>query len=409
MSSAPVSSPAPTAPASSGTSPYQGGPDIIAIPGPSPVPARVLNAAHRASPDIYGAPLAQVNLQVMAQLKRLAGTRAHLAPYIGNGHAGWEAASANMFDRGDQALVLTSGHFGRSWAEMTEALGVAVERLDFGNLPPDPARLAERLARDPEGRIRAVMVCQTDTASATLADIPATRAAMGDHPALLVVDAIASLGCAPMRMDDWGVDVLIAASQKGLMCPPGTVFVWFSDKAAARGATGLTSPWWDWHGRANSDALWRFWGGTPPVQQVFALSEALSMILDEEGLEAVWYRHARLARATWAAVDAWSAGGGGVRLSVADPAARAASVTAVTMPGADALRDWATRECGVTLGVGLGAPDPASALRIAHMGHCNPGVLLGVLGAIEAGMIVLDIPHGSGALEAAAASIARPA
>ena len=268
------------------------GPDLIAIPGPSPVPARVLNAAHRASPDIYADDLAQVNLQVMAQLKRLAGTRANLAPYIGNGHAGWEAASANMFAPGDLALVLTSGHFGRSWAEMTEGLGVTVERLDFGALAPDPARLAARLAQDPQGRIRAVMVCQTDTASATLADIRAIRTAMGDHPALLVVDAIASLGCAPMRMDDWGVDVLIAASQKGLMCPPGTVFVWFSDRAAARGRTSLTSPWWDWHLRAGSDALWRWWGGTPPVQQIFALSEALTMILDEEG--PVSYTHLTL-------------------------------------------------------------------------------------------------------------------
>ncbi|WP_042251690.1 alanine--glyoxylate aminotransferase family protein [Paracoccus sp. PAMC 22219] len=384
------------------------GPDLIAIPGPSPVPARVLNAAHRASPDIYGDDLAQVNLQVMAQLKRLAGTRAHLAPYIGNGHAGWEAASANMFAPGDLALVLTSGHFGRSWAEMTEGLGVQVERMDFGALAPDPARLAARLAQDPQGRIRAVMVCQTDTASATLADIRAIRAAMGDHPALLVVDAIASLGCAPMRMDDWGVDVLIAASQKGLMCPPGTVFVWFSDKAAARGRTSLTSPWWDWHLRAGSDALWRWWGGTPPVQQIFALSEALTMILDEEGLEATWTRHDRLARATWAAVDAWSVGGG-IRLSVADPGARSCSVTAVTLPGADALRAWVTRECGVTLGVGLGAPDPSGALRIAHMGHTNAGVLMGTLGAIEAGLTALDIPHGPGALEAAAGSIARSA
>ena len=384
------------------------GPDLIAIPGPSPVPARVLNAAHRASPDIYADDLAQVNLQVMAQPKRLAGTRANLAPYIGNGHAGWEAASANMFAPGDLALVLTSGHFGRSWAEMTEGLGVTVERLDFGALAPDPARLAARLAQDPQGRIRAVMVCQTDTASATLADIRAIRAAMGDHPALLVVDAIASLGCAPMRMDDWGVDVLIAASQKGLMCPPGTVFVWFSDRAAARGRTSLTSPWWDWHLRAGSDALWRWWGGTPPVQQIFALSEALTMILDEEGLEATWARHDRLARATWAAVDAWSVGGG-IRLSVADPAARACSVTAVTLPGADALRAWVTRECGVTLGVGLGAPDPSGALRIAHMGHTNAGVLLGTLGAIEAGLTALGIPHGTGALEAAAASIARSA
>ncbi|MEE2859577.1 MAG: aminotransferase class V-fold PLP-dependent enzyme [Pseudomonadota bacterium] len=384
------------------------GHDLIAIPGPSPVPARVLNAAHRASPDIYAEPLARLNLTVMDRLKRLAGTSQHLAPYIGNGHAGWEAATANLFDPGDAALVVTCGHFGRSWAEMLEASGVAVERLDFGNLPPDPQRLADRLAKDRQGRIRAVMLCQTDTASATSADIPAIRAAMGDHPALLVVDAIASLGCAPMRMDDWGVDVLISASQKGLMCPPGTAFVWFSERAAAR-RRARVSPYWDWHARAGAEALWRFWGGTPPVQQIYALSEALTMILDEEGLEAVWSRHARLARTVWAAVDAWGAGGTGIRLSVADPAARAASVTAVSMPGAEDLRAWVTRECGVTLGVGLGAPDPTAALRIAHMGHCNAAMVMGALGAVQAGLTALSIPHGGGALEAAAASIARSA
>ncbi|MFN3276371.1 MAG: pyridoxal-phosphate-dependent aminotransferase family protein [Paracoccus sp. (in: a-proteobacteria)] len=385
------------------------GHDLIAIPGPSPLPARVLNAAHRASPDIYAEPLAVLNLTVMAQLKRLAGTRAHLAPYIGNGHAGWEASAANLFDRGDAVLVLTCGHFGRSWAEVLEAMGIAVERLDFGNLAPDPARLADRLARDPEGRLQAVMICQTDTASATMADIPAIRAAMADHPALLVVDAIASLGCAPMRMDDWGVDVLIAASQKGLMCLPGTAFVWFSDRAAARGRRGLTTPYWDWHLRAGAEALWRFWGGTPPVQQIYALDEALRMILDEEGLEAVWTRHARLARAVWAAVDAWGAGAGAgaIRLSVADPGARAASVTAVTLPGAEALRAWVTRECGVTLGVGLGAAAPADALRVAHMGHCNAAMVMGALGTMQAGLIALGIPHGPGGLEAAAATLAR--
>jgi alanine-glyoxylate transaminase/serine-glyoxylate transaminase/serine-pyruvate transaminase len=382
------------------------GHEVIAIPGPSPLPARVLNAAHRASPDIYAEPLAALNLTVMAQLKRLAGTTAHLAPYIGNGHAGWEAVAANLFDRGDRVLVVTGGHFGRSWAEVLDAMGVAVERLDFGNLPVDPARIAARLSDDPDGLLQAVMICQTDTASATLADIPAIRAAMGDHPALLVVDAIASLGCAPMRMDDWGVDVVIAASQKGLMCLPGTAFVWFSDKAAARGRTGLTTPYWDWHLRAGAEALWRFWGGTPPVQQVFALAEALTMILDEEGLEAVWRRHARLARAVWAAVDAWGAGNPAIRLAVADPAARAPSVTAVLLPGADALRAWVSAECGVTLGVGLGAADPSGALRVAHMGHCNAAMVMGALGSMQAGLIALGIPHGPGGLEAAAASLA---
>jgi alanine-glyoxylate transaminase/serine-glyoxylate transaminase/serine-pyruvate transaminase len=383
------------------------GHDLIAIPGPSPVPARVLNAAHRASPDIYGEGLAELNLSVMAKLKQLAGTTQNLSPYIGNGHAGWEASAANLFDAGDHVLVITCGHFGRTWADTLTEMDVQVERLDFGNLPSDPVRLAERLAQDKTGSIRAVMVCQTDTASATMADIPALKAAMGDHPALLVVDAIASLGCAPMKMDEWGVDVLIAASQKGIMCLPGTCFVWFSDRAAKNGRKGTISPYWNWTLRAESQALWRFWGGTPPVQQIFALNEALTMIVNEETLPAVWTRHARLARVVWAAVDAWGADGSGIALPVTDQDARALSVTAVLMPRADELRAWVTRECGVTLGVGLGAADPAGALRIAHMGHCNAAMIMGALGAIEAGLTALDIPHGHGALEAAATSIAR--
>lgn len=384
---------------------------VIAIPGPSPVPDRVLAAAHRASPDIYGDDLADLNAHVMVQLKRLAGTEAHLAAYIGNGHAGWEAAGANLFDPGDAALVLTSGHFGRSWASHMEEMGVAVERLDFGSLPADPDRLARRLAQDTGGAIKAVLVCQIDTATGVMADIPALRAAMGDHGALLVVDAIASLGCAPMMMDDWGVDVLIAASQKGMMCPPGTCFVWFSDRAAARGRTRLATPYWHWHPRANANAetLWRFWGGTPPVQQLFALDEALRMILDEEGLFAVWARHAALARAVWAAADAWAEGGTGIRVSVDDPMARASSVTAMTLPGADALRAWVVAHCGVTLGLGLGAEQPENALRVAHMGHANAAMVLATLGAMQAGMIALGIPHGPGGLDAAARVLAEPA
>lgn len=384
---------------------------LIAIPGPSPLPERVLRAAHRISPDIYGTELAATNEHVMAQLKRLAGTTGHLAPYIGNGHAAWEASAANMFHRGDHVLVITSGHFGRSWAQQVNEMGVMVETLDFGALPPEPEALARRLAADRDQIIKAVMVCQTDTASACMADIPALRDAMGDHPALLVVDAIASLGCAPMMMDDWGVDVLISASQKGLMSPAGASFVWFSDRAALRGRTDLTTPYWDWHLRANAtpDALWRFWGGTPPVQMIFALDEALRMILDEEGLIAVWARHAALARAVWAAGEAWGQDESGIRLSVADPAARAASVTAMRLPEAEALRAWTAAHCGVTLGIGLGAEDPANALRVAHMGHCSAGMLMGVLGAMQAGMVALGIPHGAGALDAAARAIAEPA
>ncbi|MTH63124.1 pyridoxal-phosphate-dependent aminotransferase family protein [Paracoccus shanxieyensis] len=382
---------------------------VIAIPGPSPVPDRVLRAMHRPAPDIYGADLAAENLRMIAQLKRLAGTSAHCAPYIGNGHAGWEAANVNLFNRGDRALVLTSGHFGRGWAASARPLGIQIEELDFGTLPPDPQRLADRLAQDPDGSITAVLVCQVDTASSARADIPALRAAMGDHPALFAVDAIASLGCEPMFMDDWGIDLLVSASQKGLMVPPGLALLWFSDRVRARGRSDLTTPYWDWHPRMQADQLWQFWGGTPPVQHIFGMNEALHLLMDEETLPVAWNRHEVLARATWAALETWGQGGTGIAPMVADPAGRARSVTAVAMPRATELRRWTQEIAGVTLGVGLGAPDPDAALRIAHMGHANAHQLLGTLAVIESGMQALGIPHAPGGTAAAAKLIADAA
>ena len=382
---------------------------VIAIPGPSPVPDRVLRAMHRASPDIYGAELAAENRAMIAGLKRLAGTTAHCAPYIGNGHAGWEAANVNLFNRGDRALVLTSGHFGRSWAATARALGIEVEEMDFGLAPPEPQRLADRLAQDRAGAIKAVLVCQVDTASSARADIPALRAAMGDHPALFAVDAIASLGCEPLLMDEWRIDLLVSASQKGLMVPPGLALLWFSDRVRAMGKTDLTTPYWDWTPRAEAQELWQFWGGTPPVQHIYGMNEALALLLDEETLPVAWARHEALARATWAALDAWGRDGSGISAVVAPPEGRARSVTAATIPNASALRRWTQEKAGVTLGLGLGAADPDTGLRIAQMGHASAHQLLGTLAVIEAGMDARGIRHGRGGTAAAAALIAHSA
>lgn len=387
---------------------FAAGRPVIAIPGPSPVPDRVLRAMHRPAPDIYAGELVGMNAAAIAGLKRLAGTRHHLAPYIGNGHAGWEAANANLFAPGDRALVLTTGHFGRGWAAAAGARGIDVETMDFDTaVAPDPARLAERLAadlRDGGQPFRAVLVCHVDTASGVRADIAALRAAIGDHPALLAVDAIASLGCDELRMDDWGVDVLVSASQKGLMVPPGLGLVWFSDRVAA--GRGAATPYWDWRPRITAAELWQFWGGTPPVQHLYGLAEALDMLLEGEGLEAAWARHDGLAAATWAALDAWGQGGA-MRAQVADRGARARSVTAVALPGAARLREWTARNAGLTLGVGLGAAEPDDALRIAHMGHLSAHAHLGTLAVIEAGLAALGLPHGGGGVGAAAAEIAR--
>lgn len=374
---------------------------FVAIPGPSPVPDSVLRAMHRPSPDIYGPELFDMTAGVFARLKALAGTSGHLAGYIGNGHAVWEAATANLFSPGDLVLVPVSGHFGRSWAGITRAMGVEVEEMQCGLAPCDPQALADRLARDREGRIRAVLVTQIDTQSAVRNDLAALRRAMGSHPALLVVDAIASFGCEPLRMDEWGVDVAFAASQKGLMTPPGMAFLWFRD-GIAQGS--LVTPYWNWTIRSAADESWKFWGGTPPVQLVYALDEALRLI-EEETPEAVYTRHEALAHATWAAFDAWGAGSD-IRMLIGDPQARARSVTAAHLRGSGRLRDWVRDRANLTLGVALGADRPEDGLRVAHMGHVSAHAMLGTLATMEAGMRALDIPHGPGGTEAAIDRIA---
>jgi alanine-glyoxylate transaminase / serine-glyoxylate transaminase / serine-pyruvate transaminase len=391
----------------------------LAIPGPSVMPDRVLAAMHRAAPNIYEGELPDMMPALWADLKDLAGTKGSVAAYIGNGHAVWEAANANMFSRGDKALVLAVGQFGRSWAQSALQMGIEVEMIDFGkSTPVDMARVTATLRADTAGKIKAVLMTQVDTASSIRTDIAALRAAIdaAGHPALLAVDCIASLGCDEYRMDAWGVDVTVAASQKGLMTPPGMGFVWFSDKArAATKTSDLRTPYWNWTPRADAAEFWQLWGGTGPTHHLFGLREALTMI-KQEGLENVWARHDCLARAVWAAFDAWSAGNPEIGLNVANPADRARAVTAARFgaPHATRLREWCEHKAGVTLGIGLGmaeASDPAyhGFLRVAHMGHVNAHMTLGALAVMEAAMIALDIPHGSGGLAAAATVVAKGA
>ena len=389
----------------------------LAIPGPSVMPDRVLAAMHRAAPNIYAGPVVDLAASLWPDLKRLAGTRGAVAAYVANGHGVWEAANANLFSRGDTALVLATGAFGHGWAASARAMGVEVELLDFGrSSPPDMGRVEAVLRADNGGRIKAVLATHVDTATSVKTDVQALRAPLdaAGHGALLAMDCVASLGCDPYLMDDWGVDVTVAASQKGLMTPPGMGFLWFSDRARAAPA-GLRTPYWDWGPRADAQEFWQHWHGTAPTHHLFGLREALDMIL-AEGLPAVWARHRALARAVWAAFDAWGAGNPDIALNVATPAARGHSVTAARMgaPDATRLRDWCETRAGLTLGIGLGmaeANDPAihGFLRVAHMGHVNAHMTLGALAVMEAGMIALDIPHGPGALVAAAGVVAAAA
>ena len=389
----------------------------LAIPGPSVVPDRVQRAMHRASPNIYEGELYSLVASLWPDLRAVAGTAENVAAYIGNGHALWEAANTNLFSRGQKVLVLASGAFGLGWANSARSIGVEVEVMDFGrNQPPAMAQVEARLRADAGAEIKAVLTTHVDTSSSARTDIAALRAAMdrADHPALLAVDCIASLGCDEFRMDEWGVDVTLAASQKGLMTPPGMGFVWFSEKARAMGRTAdLRTPYWDWTPRADGPEFWQYWHGTAPTHHLYGLRESLTMILHEEGLPQVWARHQTLARTVWSAFDAWGQGNERIALNMADPAARGRSVTAARMgaPDAQRLRQWCETQAGVTLGIGLGMAtedDPKSTgfLRVAHMGHVNAHMTLGVLAVMEAGLQALAIPHGKGALEAATAVVA---
>ena len=395
------------------------GRQYLAIPGPSTMPDRVLQAMHRGSPNIYEGGLIDMVASLWPDLRMVAGTSGHVASYIGNGHAAWEAANANMFSRGDRALVLATGQFGLSWANSAQAMGVEVEVLDFGkSAPADLGRVEAALRADAGHRIKAVLTTQVDTASSVKTDILALRAAMdaAGHPALLAVDCIASLGCDEYRMDEWGVDVTVAASQKGLMTPPGMAFVWFSDAARQRcKGADLVTPYWAWGTRADPSEFWQLWDGTAPTHHLYGLREALDMIR-QEGLAQVWQRHRVLAGAVWAAFDAWGAGNPAIAMNVADPKDRGWSVTAARIgaPDASRLRAWTDTKAGVTLGIGLGmaaSDDPAyhGFLRVAHMGHVNAHMTLGALAVMEAGMVALKIPHGAGALAAAARVVAEGA
>ncbi|MDF1619254.1 pyridoxal-phosphate-dependent aminotransferase family protein [Pseudothioclava nitratireducens] len=398
--------------------PLSHGRPYLSIPGPSVMPDRVLRAMHRAAPNIYEGELIEMTAGIVSDLRRVALSSSHVAIYISNGHGAWEAAIANMFSRGDKALVLITGRFGHGWAEHAQAMGVTVESIDFGlHSPADPARLEAALRADTKHEIKAVLVSQVDTATSVRNDIVALRAAIdaAGHPALLAVDSIASLGCDAFRMDDWGVDVMVASSQKGLMVPPGLAFVWFSDKALAASKTAdLRTPYWDWTPRAFPEMFYLHFAGTAPTHHLFGLSESLKMILDEEGLSEVWARHHHLASAVWAAFDEWGKAGD-ISLNIADPAHRAHSVTAVKIGdgGAGRLRKWCEDVAGVTLGIGLGmvpfdSPRYGDYLRVAHMGHVNAHMTMGVLGVMEAGMQALGIPHGAGGVAAAARVLALP-
>lgn len=381
---------------------------LFMTPGPSMIPDRVLNAMHRAAPNIYEGALMDTVDGILVNLQKVARTTAQASIYICNGHGVWEASLNNIAAPSEKVLALATGGFGLGWAETAKNMGIDVTLLDFGAQHGyDLAQVKAVLSADKAHEIKAVMAVQTDTSSSNNNDIPALRAAIDEvnHPALLMVDCIASLACERFEMDEWGVDVMLAASQKGLMTPPGIAFT-FHNKKAATVSRGVpkTSPYWDWEPRVNGERFYQKFGGTAPTHHLFGLEVALQMLVEEEGMEAVWARHARQARAIWAAVDVWEKGGV-CRCNIADPADRSVAVTSLVSDSHNMsdLREWCEENGGLTLGIGLGKGilSGDQTFRIGHMGHMDPPMLLGAIATIDAGMKALGMLKIDGAVDAA--------
>jgi alanine-glyoxylate transaminase/serine-glyoxylate transaminase/serine-pyruvate transaminase len=383
------------------------GREFLSIPGPTNVPEVVLQAMHRPAVDIYAEELLETTRQCLADMKAVFRTQGDTYIYIANGHGAWEAALTNTLSRGDRVLVLESGRFAKGWGEQGDLLGLQVEILPGDwRRAVDPVAVEARLTADSAHEIKAILVVQIDTASGVVNDIPAIRKAIdaAKHPALFMVDGIASIGCMPFEMDAWNIDVSVTCSQKGLMMTPGLSFVGASAKAKeAHRRSNLRTPYWDWTAR-DAPENYRKFCGTAPEHMLFGLRAALGLLF-QEGLEGAWARHQGLAAAAQAAVEVWSKGGV-LEFNILNPAERSPSVTTILTPGFDPqkLRDFARHNCGVIIGSGIGELS-GKAIRIAHMGYANAPMLLGTLGATEVALKALGLPHGEGGLQAAVASL----
>ncbi len=379
------------------------GREFLAIPGPTTVPDEVLRAMHRPAVDIYSGPLVSLTDGLMRDIARVFNTKGHAYIYVSNGHGAWEASITNVLSRGDKVLVLESGRFATSWGENARRMGAEVEVLK-GDMrrAVRPAEVEERLKADKGATIKAVLVAQIDTASGVVNDIAAIGKAKraAGHDALLMVDAVASLGCMPFEMDDWGVDVAMSGSQKGLMAPPGLGFVVANERAReAHKKADLRTPYWDWTDREGEEHYQKY-AGTPPEHLLFGLRQALDLLF-EEGLENVFRRHWLLAEAVRHAVGVW-AEGQAISFNIIEPSQRCNTVTPVLTDGYDpeALRCYCDNKCGVILGHGIGGLH-GKAFRVAHMGHVNAPMILGTLSVIEMALAALGIPHGKGGAQAA--------
>jgi alanine-glyoxylate transaminase/serine-glyoxylate transaminase/serine-pyruvate transaminase len=380
------------------------GREFLALPGPTNVPDQVLQAMHRPALDIYSTEMVELTDGLLSDLSRLFATKGPSYIYIANGHGAWEAALSNVLSRGDKVLVLESGRFAINWGNAAAAMGAEVEVLKGDwRRAIRPADVEEHLRQDKNHSIKAVLAVQVDTASGVFNDIEAIGKAIkaSGHPALYMVDTVASLGCMPFEMDGWGIDVAMSGSQKGLMTPPGLGFVAAGERAReVHKKANLRTPYWDWTERDGREH-YRKYAGTAPVHLLFALRQAINMLF-QEGLPHAFERHRLLAEAVRHAVAVWSEGQA-LGFNISEASERANTVTTITMAnGHDpvALQRYCKEKCGLVLGTGIGALQ-GQAFRIAHMGHVNAPMTLGTLGVVEMALKALGIPHGKGGTGAA--------
>ncbi len=385
------------------------GRDFIHLPGPTNIPDRILQAMHRPVVDFAGAEFSKMARGCLDELRRVFQTAGPVYAYSANGHGAWEVVLDNLIAPGEHVLMPDTGRFSESWTEMAAALGVHVTKTDaYHDRPIDPAAIEALLSADAGHAIKAVLMVQVETSTGVTHDVAAVRRAIdaAGHPALLLVDAIACLACIDLPMDAWGVDLVVAASQKGLMMPPGMAFVAVGARAQQVAANGgAPRRYWDWRMREGEESYYWFYG-TPPIQMMYGLRESLDMLF-EEGLPQVFRRHERLAEATRRAVARWGEAGELV-FQCQVPEARSNIVTAVRFPSGadpDALRVMCRDRLSVAFGGGIG-PFVGQLLRIGHLGDLNEPMLLGALGTLEVAMRASGVPHKGGGVDAAAQYLA---
>ncbi|MBC7636772.1 MAG: aminotransferase class V-fold PLP-dependent enzyme [Acetobacteraceae bacterium] len=376
---------------------------FFANPGPTNIPETILHAIGHHAVDFHAPEFMKLYDECWDGILRIMKTNQHMFMYTGSGHAAWEAAVVNVLSAGDTVLVPETGVFSESWSGMMRDVGLKVEKLACNwREGMDIAALGATLAADTGHVIKAVCVVQNETSTGMSVPIDQIRAAMdaAGHPALLLVDTISSLGCIDLRMDEWKIDVVVGGSQKGLMLPTGMAFTGVSDKAMAASATStLPKHYFSW--KAMAARKQRSFIGTVPTNQFFGLRESIRLI-DEEGLDEVFARHARLAEAVRRCVRHWS-GNNGPELFCQNKTRESNSVTAVLLPDghdADAIRQICSQRFNVSLGGGLGKLG-GKVFRIGHLGDLNEPMVLGTLGAVEMALRIAGVPHRAGGVGAA--------